>query len=167
MRRRGDVGRRELGTFRHRQGGPRPAGHHALDADRHPSGQAVRVRPAAAGPDRPVPVFGLPGNPVSSLVSFELLARPALRQMMGHQHLDRPRVRAHRRRRLPPPSRRQDALEPGHRPVRGRRALPRQARRAARAATSWPRRPRRTDWPRCRTATASLPGGDVDVLLLT
>jgi molybdopterin molybdotransferase len=36
----------------------------------------------AAG--RQIPVFGLPGNPVSSLVSFELLARPALRQMMGH-----------------------------------------------------------------------------------
>ena len=34
---------------------------------------------------RRVPVFGLPGNPVSSLVSFELLARPALRQMMGHR----------------------------------------------------------------------------------
>ena len=33
---------------------------------------------------RTVPVFGLPGNPVSSLVSFELLARPALRRMMGH-----------------------------------------------------------------------------------
>lgn len=32
----------------------------------------------------PVPVLGLPGNPVSALVSFELLARPALRQMMGH-----------------------------------------------------------------------------------
>ncbi len=32
---------------------------------------------------RMIPVFGLPGNPVSSLVSFELLARPALRQMMG------------------------------------------------------------------------------------
>ena len=33
---------------------------------------------------RPVPVFGLPGNPVSSMVSFELLARPALRRMAGH-----------------------------------------------------------------------------------
>ena len=30
------------------------------------------------------PVFGLPGNPVSSLVSFELFARPALLTMMGH-----------------------------------------------------------------------------------
>ena len=43
-----------------------------------------------------VPVFGLPGNPVSSLVSFELLARPALRKMAGHatETLDRPRTRA-------------------------------------------------------------------------
>ncbi len=40
------------------------------------------------------PVFGLPGNPVSSLVSFELFARPALRKMMGHQHLFRPEVPA-------------------------------------------------------------------------
>ena len=39
-------------------------------------------------------MFGLPGNPVSSLVSFELFARPALRKMMGHQRIDRPRVRA-------------------------------------------------------------------------
>ncbi len=42
----------------------------------------------------PVPVFGLPGNPVSSLVSFELIARPALRRMAGHQHADRPAVQA-------------------------------------------------------------------------
>jgi molybdenum cofactor synthesis domain-containing protein len=31
-----------------------------------------------------VPVFGLPGNPVSSRVSFELFARPALRRLAGH-----------------------------------------------------------------------------------
>jgi molybdenum cofactor synthesis domain-containing protein len=43
---------------------------------------------------RSIPVFGLPGNPVSSLVSFELLARPALRQMMGHTAIDRPLVAA-------------------------------------------------------------------------
>jgi len=43
-----------------------------------------------------VPVFSLPGNPVSAAVSFELLARPALRQRAGHppDALDRPRVRA-------------------------------------------------------------------------
>ncbi len=47
-------------------------------------------------PDRPCPVFGLPGNPVSSLVSFELLARPALRRMMGFTGaaMDRPTVLA-------------------------------------------------------------------------
>jgi molybdopterin biosynthesis enzyme len=45
--------------------------------------------------ERRVPVFGLPGNPVSSMISFELLARPALRKMMGHtRDLVRPTVRA-------------------------------------------------------------------------
>jgi molybdenum cofactor synthesis domain-containing protein len=48
----------------------------------------------AAPGNRSVPVFGLPGNPVSSLVSFELLARPALRQMAGRTEPRRPRVQA-------------------------------------------------------------------------
>jgi molybdopterin molybdotransferase len=47
-----------------------------------------------AGDGRVVPVLGLPGNPVSALVSFELLARPALRRMMGHAQVQRPRLRA-------------------------------------------------------------------------
>jgi molybdopterin molybdotransferase len=38
------------------------------------------------------PVFGLPGNPVSSLVSFELFARPALLAMMGQVEYLRPEV---------------------------------------------------------------------------
>lgn len=46
------------------------------------------------GTGRRVPVFGLPGNPVSSLVSFELLARPALRQMAGVPNPARPWVDA-------------------------------------------------------------------------
>ena len=57
----------------------------------------VAIRPAkplAFGMIGSTPVFGLPGNPVSSMVSFELFARPALRQMMGHAVLDRPRVTA-------------------------------------------------------------------------
>src|SRR2546421_646414 len=29
-------------------------------------------------------VFGLPGNPVSALVCFELFVRPAIRSLMGH-----------------------------------------------------------------------------------
>jgi molybdopterin molybdotransferase len=40
------------------------------------------------------PIFGLPGNPVSAMVTFELFVRPALRKMAGHRALARPRVRA-------------------------------------------------------------------------
>ena len=40
------------------------------------------------------PVFGLPGNPVSAMVTFELFVRPTLRKMMGHSVLDRPRILA-------------------------------------------------------------------------
>ncbi len=48
------------------------------------------AKPFAFGTLDGTPVFGLPGNPVSSLVSFELIARPALRRMMGHRRLARP-----------------------------------------------------------------------------
>ena len=41
------------------------------------------AKPLAFGVIEGIPVFGLPGNPVSSMVSFELFARPALRKMMG------------------------------------------------------------------------------------
>ena len=57
----------------------------------------IAIRPAkpfAFGTVGGKPVFGLPGNPVSSMVSFELLARPALRSMMGHSRPDRPHVTA-------------------------------------------------------------------------
>lgn len=40
-------------------------------------------------------VFGLPGNPVSAMVTFEQFVRPALRKMAGHARWYRPRVRAH------------------------------------------------------------------------
>jgi molybdopterin molybdotransferase len=45
------------------------------------------------GPDR-TPFFGLPGNPVSAYVSFEVFVRPALRRMLGVEPLHRPTVRA-------------------------------------------------------------------------
>jgi molybdenum cofactor synthesis domain-containing protein len=57
----------------------------------------VAIRPAkplAFGTVQGKPVFGLPGNPVSSMVSFELFARPALRQMGGHRRKFRPQVEA-------------------------------------------------------------------------
>jgi len=47
------------------------------------------AKPFAFGTLDGTPIFGLPGNPVSSIVSFEMLARPALRRMMGHRKLAR------------------------------------------------------------------------------
>ncbi len=40
-----------------------------------------------------IPVFAMPGFPVSALVSFEVYVRPALLKMAGHIHLHRPRQR--------------------------------------------------------------------------
>ncbi|MFT5196236.1 MAG: molybdopterin molybdotransferase [Cellvibrionaceae bacterium] len=53
----------------------------------------VRMRPGkplAAGHYAGTPYLGLPGNPVSAMVSFERFARPAILKMGGHTHLDRP-----------------------------------------------------------------------------
>lgn len=52
------------------------------------------AKPFAFGLIDGTPIFGLPGNPVSSHVSFELFARPALRTMMGHTNPDRAVVTA-------------------------------------------------------------------------
>ncbi len=52
------------------------------------------AKPLAFGVMSNTPVFGLPGNPVSSMVSFELFARPALRRMMGRLDADRPTITA-------------------------------------------------------------------------
>jgi len=52
------------------------------------------AKPFAFGTVAGVPVFGLPGNPVSSLVSFELFARPGLLRMAGRPDTERLRVRA-------------------------------------------------------------------------
>ncbi len=69
----------------------------------------VAIRPAkplAAGRIDGTAMIGLPGNPVSSLVSFELFARPAIRRLAGHSVLERPRLRAETLEDLPgaPPS---------------------------------------------------------------
>jgi molybdopterin molybdotransferase len=45
------------------------------------------------GPDR-TPIFALPGNPVSSYVSFEMFVLPAVRTLMGRVPVRRPTVRA-------------------------------------------------------------------------
>ncbi len=66
-----------------------------LDRIGHMRWMQVAIRPAkpfafgvvggaGSGGNGGTPVFGLPGNPVSSMVSYEVLARPGLRQMAGH-----------------------------------------------------------------------------------
>lgn len=47
------------------------------------------AKPLAFGVLLDTPIFGLPGNPVSSAVSFELFARPAIRMMMGRPDTQR------------------------------------------------------------------------------
>ena len=66
---------------------------------------SVRMRPAkplafgmlrgdsVRGTGRPIPLMGLPGNPVSAMVAFEMFARPAIRTMLGRQRLARPIVK--------------------------------------------------------------------------
>jgi molybdopterin molybdotransferase len=51
-------------------------------------------RPTAFAMHGKTPVFSLPGNPVSTLLTFEQFVRPALLKMMGHRTLLRPVVRA-------------------------------------------------------------------------
>lgn len=60
----------------------------------------VRIRPGSAlafgrvGGLDGIPWFGLPGNPVSTLVTFELFVRPALLRMAGHTRVHAPAVDA-------------------------------------------------------------------------
>lgn len=51
-------------------------------------------KPQAFGHVGGKPLFGLPGNPVSVMVSFEQFVRPALLKMMGRSSLFRPQVTA-------------------------------------------------------------------------
>ncbi len=57
----------------------------------------VRMRPGkplAFGHVRGVPFFGLPGNPVSALMSFEVFVRPALLKLAGRRTWERLEIRA-------------------------------------------------------------------------
>ena len=68
------------------------------------SGDTMKWMQVAIKPAKPLafgvlessrtPVFGLPGNPVSALVSYELFVRPSLRLMAGFTLVDRPRFTA-------------------------------------------------------------------------
>ncbi|MDQ2809309.1 MAG: molybdopterin molybdotransferase MoeA [Chloroflexota bacterium] len=66
-----------------------------LDAEGTMHFWQVRMKPGkplAFGVLRGVPVLGLPGNPVSALVSMEQFGRPAILQMLGRTALARPTV---------------------------------------------------------------------------
>ncbi len=52
-------------------------------------------KPMFFGKRKDVAVFGLPGNPVSAMVCFELFVRPALMAMMGLPDGDRPRIQVY------------------------------------------------------------------------
>lgn len=57
----------------------------------------VRIRPGSPfsfGSSDQLPIFGLPGNPVSAVVTFEILVKPALRKMLGRKALYSPVVTA-------------------------------------------------------------------------
>ncbi len=51
-------------------------------------------KPMAFGEIQGVPLLGLPGNPVSSTISFELFARPAILTMLGKKKLEKPLIDA-------------------------------------------------------------------------
>jgi molybdopterin molybdotransferase len=51
-------------------------------------------RADVAGRARPVLLFGLPGNPVSTFVTFELFVRPVIRRLAGHASIHREADRA-------------------------------------------------------------------------
>jgi molybdopterin molybdotransferase len=51
-------------------------------------------KPLAFGEVRGVPLIGLPGNPVSAMVSFEQFVRPAILKMLGRSEWEKPTVQA-------------------------------------------------------------------------
>jgi molybdopterin molybdotransferase len=66
-----------------------------LGVERRLWGVAMKPgKPLAFGVRQGTLVFGLPGNPVSAMVSFELFVRPALLRLMGYQKTTRPWYRA-------------------------------------------------------------------------
>jgi molybdopterin molybdotransferase len=59
-----------------------------------PLGFGRLKRRSKNGTAKIIPLFGLPGNPVSCMVSFELFVRPALLKMMGKKNFAKPSIEA-------------------------------------------------------------------------
>jgi molybdopterin molybdotransferase len=75
--------------------------------------------PQGAGRYQGVPVITLPGNPVSTAVSFEVFVRPALRRALGHRLAERPKVTARLAERLHAPAGRRQYRRGHYDPVSG------------------------------------------------
>ena len=114
-------------------------------------------------------LFGLPGNPVSSFVTFELFVRPVLRRLRGDPGtqgrptvrgvLDAPVTKSE------PPSRLHPRPPLRGSPTRPAGTAPRWP--AGRARTCCPRSPSPTAWPSSREGVAGLPAGaEVEVIRL-
>lgn len=73
-------------------------------------GKPIAFATIPAGLKGALPVFALPGNPVSAMVTFELFVRPALLRMAGHARLDRPLITARALAPIPNPGRRRGYL---------------------------------------------------------
>jgi molybdopterin molybdotransferase len=52
------------------------------------------IKKTEGGMEKKVPHLGLPGNPVSSMITFEQFARPSILKMMGKKILAKPAIRA-------------------------------------------------------------------------
>jgi molybdopterin molybdotransferase len=50
--------------------------------------------PSQVVPDEPVPIFNLPGNPVSAYVSFQMFVRPAIAALQAYDGLSLEMVKA-------------------------------------------------------------------------
>jgi molybdopterin molybdotransferase len=58
-------------------------------------GPSASVVPSSSrGSGRSAPMLGLPGNPVSAMISFEIFARPAILKMLGKTKWEKPTVQA-------------------------------------------------------------------------
>jgi molybdopterin molybdotransferase len=73
-------------------------------------GKPIAFATIPAAGKRALPVFALPGNPVSAMVTFELFVRPALLRLGGHARLQRPVVRARAEAPIANPGRRRGYL---------------------------------------------------------
>ena len=143
--------RRVDGRHRPREGGARPHRRHAVDADRHPAGQAVRVRAASATDD--AGVRAARATRCRRWSASSCWPAPPCGGWPGTPSLLRARGAGGRRRAVPPATRRQGPLRAGAWPSGTPTACSTCARPAARAPTTSP------PWPAPRPC-CPLPDGD-------